>query len=82
LGRVVSPEKAIITLRNPSDHAQDFTVNLANLLELPAGSATVLVAHSPWKSDVASTTLTLSAGEPRRFHLQPFQVQTLEFVPK
>ena len=36
-----SREKAIITLRNPSDRPQDFTASLATLLELPEGSARV-----------------------------------------
>ena len=76
-----SREKAILTLRNPSDQSQDFTASLASLLELPAGGATSFVARSPWKADSANTVSTISASEPHTFHLQPFQVLTLELAP-
>jgi len=73
-----SREKAILTLRNPSDHAQDFTANLTSLLELPAGSPSTFTAHSPWKHDEAASSMTLAAQPQHTFHLQPFQVLTLE----
>jgi hypothetical protein len=78
-----SHEKAIVTLRNPSDHPQDFTASLATLLELPAKSALAYSARSPWKkkSDDAKPALTIGAQEQHPFHLQPFQVLTLELVP-
>jgi hypothetical protein len=76
-----SPEKAIVTLRNPSDQPQDFTASPAALLELPAGSAPKFTARSPWKADSATPPLALSAQEQHAFHLQPFQVLTLELVP-
>jgi hypothetical protein len=75
-----SPENAIVTLRNPSDHPQDFTASLAEILELPAGSASNFSAHSPWKADSTKPSLTLPAQEQHTFHLQPFQVLTLELV--
>ena len=76
-----SPEKAIVTLRNPSDHPQDFTATLATLLELPAGSASSYTAHSPWKSDSPTQTLRIPAEDRHTFHFQPFQVLTLELLP-
>jgi hypothetical protein len=77
-----SPEKAIITLRNPSDLPQDFTASLAALLELPAnGSAHAFMARSPWKNDAAKPALTIPAQEQHSFHLEPFQVLTLELAP-
>ena len=75
-----SPTKAILTLRNPSDHPQEFTANLATLLELPEDSTAAYAARSPWKSDSA-TPLTIPTREPHTFHLQPFQVLTLELLP-
>ncbi len=72
-----SPEKSIVTLRNPSDKAQDFTANLSTMLELPSGSATEFTAQSPWKSHEV-TKFSASAKEWHRFHLQPFEVLTLE----
>ena len=74
-------EKAIVTLRNPSDQAQDFSASLATLLELPAASAPAYVARSPWKADSTQPPLTISAEASHAFHLQPFQVLTLELSP-
>jgi hypothetical protein len=78
-----SPEKAIVTLRNPSDRAQDFTGSLSSMLELTEGSAANFSAHSPWKNGAgeSASSFTISAREQHTFHLQPFQVLTLELVP-
>ena len=76
-----SPAKAIVTLRNPSDHAQDFTAILAEILELPAGGPSSFVAHSPWKAEGGDPALKIPATEQHTFHLRPFQVLTLELVP-
>jgi hypothetical protein len=76
-----SHEKAIVTLRNPSDQPQDFAARLSTLLELPAGAARAYVARSPWKNDSASPAVTLRSQEQHAFHLKPFQVLTLEMVP-
>ena len=76
-----SHEKAIMTLRNPSDQPQDFTARLSMLLELPGGAARAYVARSPWKNDSASPAVTLRSQEQHAFHLKPFQVLTLEMVP-
>jgi hypothetical protein len=76
-----SPEKAIITLRNPSDRAQDFTGSVSELLELPQRSITSFAAHSPWKDSAAGSPVTIPVREQHTFHLQPFQVLTLELVP-
>jgi hypothetical protein len=76
-----SPEKAIITLRNPSDHPQDFTANVWWLLELPQGSASHFSARSPWKADADKPSENLRADEQHKFHLQPFEVLTLELAP-
>ena len=76
-----SHEKAIVTLRNPSDQPQDFTARLSTLLELPGGAARAYIARSPWKGDSASPAVTLRSQEQHAFHLKPFQVLTLEMVP-
>ena len=76
-----SPDKAIITLRNPSDHPQDFTASLATLLELPADSGSSFSARSPWKNESAKATERIPSQEQHTFHLQPFQVVTLELLP-
>ena len=76
-----SREEAIVTLRNPSDQPQDFTASLTTLLELAPGSAPTYAARSPWKSDSGHSAVNIPAKEQHSFHLQPFQVLTLELLP-
>jgi hypothetical protein len=76
-----SPTKSIITLRNPSDHAQLAVVDLQRQLELPVGATRRFNAHSPWKSDAAKPGLTLDADKPDTITLAPFEVLTLELTP-
>ncbi len=76
-----SPAKAILTLRNPSDQPQDFSATLSTLLELSAGSAQTYTARSPWKNDSTRPAVSITAQKEHSFHLQPFQVLTLELVP-
>ncbi len=76
-----TPQKAILTLRNPSDKPQSLTLDLGKVLELPAGAPRAYVGKSPWAEDAASGPLRLSAGEPHRFELKPFEVITLDLVP-
>ena len=76
-----SPSKGILVLRNPSDKEQDFSVNVAPAFELPKGGARIFNAHSPWKKDSRQPSVRLTADEPHTFHLEPFQVLTLEAVP-
>lgn len=73
-----SPQKAIITLRNPSDKPQDFVGILRPMLELPPGTFLTFVAHSPWKADSAQPPIRINEKEWHMFHLEPFQVLTLE----
>ena len=74
-------EKAIITLRNPSDKPQDFTANLAQLLELPQGAVASFKARSPWKADTAQPGIRIGPQGQHQFHLSPFEVLTLELTP-
>jgi hypothetical protein len=77
-----TPKKAILTLRNPSDKPQDFRLDVAQAFELPAGAAWHFRAHSPWRDEASAPTIELEAGVPHAFHLEPFQVLTLEAVPE
>lgn len=76
-----TPEKAILTLRNPSDQPQDFQLDVGQAFELPAKAARRFHAHSPWHDEAETPTVELEAGTPHTFHLKPFQVLTLEAVP-
>ena len=76
-----SPEKSIITLRNPSDKPQLATIDLQRQLELPDHAARRFQAHSPWKSDATTLARTLDADSPGTVMLAPFEVLTLELTP-
>ena len=73
-----SPQKAIVTLRNPSDHEQEFLLDVTKALELPAGAAQNYQARSPWAADKGQAALTLHAGAAYKFVLKPFEVLTLD----
>lgn len=86
-----SPGKGILVLRNPSNKAQDFSVDVAQAFELPAPAAKrpttahnalTFTAHSPWKKNSRQPSVTLTAGQLHTFHLEPFQVLTLEAIPR
>jgi hypothetical protein len=77
-----TPEKAILTLRNPSDKPQNFGLDVGQAFELPSGTARRFRAHSPWQDEASIPAVELEAGAPHTFHLQPFQVLTLEAVPE
>jgi hypothetical protein len=76
-----SPEKGIITLRNPSDHPQTFSLDVGKALELPPGVPRRFTAHSPWKSDAKKARTPLTAGKSREFRLRPFEVLNMEAIP-
>jgi hypothetical protein len=73
-----SPAKAILTLRNPSSQPQDIALDPAQAFELPPGATGAFTMHSPWAGDAAQPTVHLEAGSAHTFHLQPFEVLTLE----
>jgi hypothetical protein len=74
-----SPAKGILTLRNPSDKPQSFSVDVADAFELPAGAPQRYRMHSPFDSAVAP--IELRAGAAHTFELKPFEVLTLESDP-
>ena len=77
-----SEQKGILTLRNPSDKPQAVTLDAERIFELPAGAPRRYKAHSPWAADASQPAVELRAGQPYTFHLQPFQVLTLEAQPQ
>lgn len=76
-----TPERGIIVLRNPSDHPQDFMLDVQKAFELPEGAARTYRAHSPWAADAAQQAISLEAGKGKKISLLPFQVLTLDAVP-
>ncbi len=73
-----SPGRGTITLRNPSDQVQRFSVDVASAFELPDGASRRYSARSPWARDRGRAPIQLVAGTEHEFELQPFEVLTLE----
>ena len=76
-----SPEKAILVLRNPSDKATDSSIDVRLAFEIPRGSPTEFQAKSPWASEASMAPISLRVGTLHRFHLEPFEILTLEATP-
>ena len=72
--------KGIVTLRNPSDKAQAYALDIDHALELPKGAARTFTVHRLWGE--APTPRTLTAGTPVILHLKPFEVVTVELNPR
>jgi hypothetical protein len=68
-----SPQKTILTLRNPSNQAQDFTLGVAQGFELPNGAARKFSAYSPWSADAGQPAIGLEAGKPYSFTSRRFR---------
>ena len=73
--------KGIITLRNPSDKPQSFSLELGRALELPPGAPMKFTAHSPWKRDRNTKPVSLAVGHAHTFHLAAFDVLNLDLLP-
>jgi len=76
-----TPAKGIVTLRNPSDKAQDFSLDVGKAFELPEHAARSWRARSPWAADKGKPGMSLRAGAVETIHLAPFEVLTLDAVP-
>jgi len=77
-----TPRKGIVTLRNPSDHEQEFALDVSRAFELPAGAAQRYAAHSPWAAGQEAAAYDLRAGHVQRILLKPFEVLTLDAEPR
>jgi hypothetical protein len=76
-----SPEKGLVTLRNPKDKPQSFDLNVSAAFELQGAVQRGFAARVPWKNNTRPEVLTLEAGQSRPLRLDPFEVLTLEMTP-
>jgi hypothetical protein len=76
-----SPRMGIVTLRNPSAAPARFALEISTALDLPPGAPQTYEFKSPWK-DASQTKRTATAGRPETIELKPFEVITLEAMPK
>ncbi len=77
-----TPKKAILVLRNPSDHPQTMRVDIHDAFELPPGAPQKYSAKSPWKDDAGQPSLELRSHTPHEFQLAPFEVLTFDVTPQ
>jgi hypothetical protein len=77
-----SGRKGIITLRNPSDRSQRFSLDAQSAFELPPEAPRDYTVNSPWPGSEASRARSLSAGREHLLTLAPFEVLTLEATPR
>ncbi len=77
-----SPEKGIITLRNPSNKKQTYALDVAKAFELPVRAPQRYQARSPWLRDRDRKPLQFTAGQPKTVILAPFEVMNLEALPE
>jgi hypothetical protein len=76
-----TPAKGIVVLRNPSDKAQEYLLDMGKAFELPEHAARSYSARSPWAEDKGKMAIRLRAGETHKFELKPFEVLTLDCLP-
>lgn len=75
------PAKGIVVLRNPSDKAQEFMLDIGKAFELPDGAVQSYLVRSSWEADSKQKATRFVAGKPVRVNLKPFDVITLEAHP-
>jgi len=73
-----SARKGILTLRNPSNVAQDIAIDVERAFELPPNAPRQFSARSPWAQYRANPAIRFRAGQERKIRLDPFEVLTLE----
>ncbi|MDR6385919.1 enterotoxin [Paraburkholderia caribensis] len=76
-----APSKAIVTLRNPDDRANGFTLDLRAHLELPGGIEGPFRARFPFVDGDTNLPALWDADRPQAIRLDPFQVLTIELSP-
>jgi hypothetical protein len=76
-----SPRMGILALRNPSDQPAEIAVDPAAAFELPDGAPRTYALKSPWSADAAQPALTVAAGRPHSFRLEPFEVLIYNATP-
>lgn len=73
-----SPEKSIITLRNPSAQSKAFIINLNEHLELPSGAGGEFTLV-PFYGSITKET-TVNHNETLKIQLKPFETRIYEVV--
>ena len=73
--------EGIVTLRNPSDHPQAYSFDVARALQLPIKTFASWSGSSPWADETGMAEQKFETGKSKIIRLKPFQVMTLELRP-
>jgi len=76
-----SDKKGILTVRNPSEKPQGIAIEVGRDLELPSGAPTSFAARNPFTGS-REVPRAFRAGEEQRVSLAPFEVVTIELIPR
>jgi hypothetical protein len=79
-----SPQEGVITLRNPSNSPQEFSVEVSKVFELQPSDPATYKVQSVWRDEKNSAhKFPAEMRKDQRFsiHLAPFEVITLEAMP-
>lgn len=77
-----SPEKGILTLRNPDEFHRVCTLELGKILELPKGAPASYALTAPFRQrTIQRLERPCDAGVPVRFMMRPFEVLVFESRP-
>jgi hypothetical protein len=76
-----SPQKAIVTFRNPDAKPRLAEVDLQRQLELPKDAARHFHVHDVWNTGGSDVPRLLDAEQVSAIKLAPFEVLTLELTP-
>ncbi|MGQ7868847.1 hypothetical protein [Sunxiuqinia sp. sy24] len=75
-----SPEKGILSLRNPNDKSVEYELKLNELFELPEKYRGSFSLKSPWKEDENNVESIVGSSSRHRIILKPFQTIILEAI--
>jgi hypothetical protein len=76
-----TPQKGIITLRNPDNRTQRVLLDVQAAFELPAGAPTRYRLKSPWIEDSHKPSIRAARNVPLTLSLHPFEIVTYEATP-
>jgi len=77
-----TPEKGILTLRNPDEFHRVYTLELDKVFELPADAASSYTMTAPFKQrKVERMLVPVDAHKPVKFLMRPYEVLVFEAVP-
>jgi len=74
-----SPQKSVLTMRNPAGRKQSFSFDAASVWEIPQGHATSFTLSSPNGSKLPQTQI--ESGKTLTIELEPFEVVVIEATP-